>query len=335
MKKIALLFLLFAPSALAQAPSGTPLSRFDGNVPPAGFPNGPASVAVCSSGGSGGPPCSPLALIYTDANGTAQQGNPFTTQANGHYTFFAPAGSYAVQTFGTGYSTVLTTVTLAAVGGGSLPGGANTQVQFNNNGIFGGVAGFIFDGTKRATIGNGTTGSSLCINVNSAAVGSCNPDSANDALVIEQVGGSGAAISWINTGNSGGDRLGPNGSDQLVWTNSAGTGGYLGKNYNTTTNCSSSASPAVCATAAAGSVVVAAGATTVQVNTTQVTANSQVQLTRDNSLGTKLSVTCNTQSSLVLGAPYVSARTGGTSFTITIDAAPTTNPMCISYSIVN
>lgn len=105
--------------------------------------------------------------------------------------------------------------------------------------------------------------------------------------------------------------------------------------YETGTNCSSSASPAVCSSASAGSVVVAAAATTVTVNTTAVTANSQIILTRDNSLGTKLSVTCNTQSSLTLGTPYVSARTAATSFVITLDVAPTTNPMCISYQVIN
>jgi hypothetical protein len=105
--------------------------------------------------------------------------------------------------------------------------------------------------------------------------------------------------------------------------------------YATNSNCSSSAAPAVCSTAASGSVVIAAAATSVTVNTTAVTANSQIILTRDNSLGTKLSVTCNTQSSLILGAPYVSARTAATSFVITIDAGPTTNPMCISFSIIN
>ena len=105
--------------------------------------------------------------------------------------------------------------------------------------------------------------------------------------------------------------------------------------YGTNTNCSSSAAPAACSAAPAGSVVIAASATTVTVNTTAVTANSQIILQRDNSLGTKLSVTCNTQSSLVLGQPYVSARTAATSFVITLDVAPTTNPMCISYMIVN
>lgn len=103
----------------------------------------------------------------------------------------------------------------------------------------------------------------------------------------------------------------------------------------TTTNCSSSASPAVCAAAPAGSAVVAASATSVVVNTTAVTANSQILVTADSSLGTKLSVTCNTQALTTLGAPRVTARTAATSFTVSIDVGPTTNPLCFSYLIVN
>ena len=109
----------------------------------------------------------------------------------------------------------------------------------------------------------------------------------------------------------------------------AGTGLLL---IPTTTNCSSSAAPAVCAAAPAGSVVVAAAATTVTVNTTAVTASSQILLTEDSSLGTKLSVTCNTTT----GRTYtVTTRTAATSFVITSSAAPTTNPACLSYTVLN
>jgi hypothetical protein len=104
---------------------------------------------------------------------------------------------------------------------------------------------------------------------------------------------------------------------------------------NTATNCSSSAAPAVCGSASAGSFVVAAAATTVTVNTTAVTANSQILLQEDQSLGAKLSVTCNTQSILVLGPPVITARSAGTSFSVAIVVAPTTNPMCVSYTISN
>lgn len=97
-------------------------------------------------------------------------------------------------------------------------------------------------------------------------------------------------------------------------------------------NCSSSAAPAVCATALAGSVVIAAAGTTVTVDTTAVTANSQIFIQEDSSLGTKLGVTCNT----TIARTYaVTARTAATSFVITTSAAPVTNPACLSYFIVN
>jgi hypothetical protein len=100
-------------------------------------------------------------------------------------------------------------------------------------------------------------------------------------------------------------------------------------------NCTSSASPALCGAAAAGSVTIAAGATTIVVDNTLISANSTIIVTEDESLGTKLGVTCNTQSLLVLGSPRVTARSGATSFTVAIDVAPTTNPMCIGYQVIN
>jgi len=105
--------------------------------------------------------------------------------------------------------------------------------------------------------------------------------------------------------------------------------------YSTAANCSSSASPAICGSAAAGSFVIGASTTSVVVDTTAVTANSQILLTEDSSLGTKLGVTCNTQSLLTLGVPKVTARTSGTSFAASIEVGPTTNPMCVSYAIIN
>jgi hypothetical protein len=108
-------------------------------------------------------------------------------------------------------------------------------------------------------------------------------------------------------------------------------GSIGGATYNTQTNCSSNMSPAACVSASAGSVTVAASATTEVVNTTAITANSQVLLTFDSSLGTRLGVTCN--ATAVQGA--ISARTPGTSFTIKVPTAPSTDPACFSYEIVN
>lgn len=109
------------------------------------------------------------------------------------------------------------------------------------------------------------------------------------------------------------------------------TGVYAGT-YNTAANCSDSAGAAACAAATAGTVVMDAAATTVVVSTTNVTANSEIFIQEDSSLGTRLSVTCNT----TIARTYaVTARTEATSFTITASAAPITNPACLSYRILN
>jgi hypothetical protein len=101
--------------------------------------------------------------------------------------------------------------------------------------------------------------------------------------------------------------------------------------YGTLSDCRSNASPAVCGSAAAGSVVVGAGSGSVLVDTTAVTANSQIFVTFDSSLGATLGVTCNTTYS----APYVSARRTGESFTISVASRPRANPACFSYSVIN
>lgn len=105
----------------------------------------------------------------------------------------------------------------------------------------------------------------------------------------------------------------------------------------TTTNCSSSASPAVCAAAPSGSVALPTNAvsSSVQVNTTAVTANSQIFVMTDDTLGTKLGVTCNSTVATLVGGLTVSARSAGSSFTVSNNVAVVTNPLCVSYFIVN
>lgn len=110
-------------------------------------------------------------------------------------------------------------------------------------------------------------------------------------------------------------------------TNGRATALLLG----TVTNCSDGAGAAACSAAPAGSVVIDDGATTVVVSTTAVTANSQIFAIFDSSLGTKLSVTCNTTAV----TPSISARTAATSFTITAADPAGANPACFSYFIVN
>jgi|SRR5581483_2558033 len=101
--------------------------------------------------------------------------------------------------------------------------------------------------------------------------------------------------------------------------------------YASYENCASAASPAACDIAISGSVVVAAGTTSVVVDTGEVMANSVILVTFDSSLSTKLSVTCNTTVPALYG---VSARSGGTSFTISA-TMPSVNPACFNYWIIN
>ena len=107
--------------------------------------------------------------------------------------------------------------------------------------------------------------------------------------------------------------------------------------YSTASNCASALSPAVCGSAAAGSVLIPTGTTssTLTVNTTAVTANSQIVFYPDDSLGTRLSTTCNSTLATLVGGSFVSARTPGTSFTITFNGTILTNGVCGSYTIIN
>ncbi len=111
-------------------------------------------------------------------------------------------------------------------------------------------------------------------------------------------------------------------------------GDLMATTFNTKTNCSDSAGAAACGSAAAGSFVMDVGATTVVVSTTAVTANSQIFVMFDSSLGTRLGVTCNTTPATVAFLS-VSARTAATSFTAAISGTIGTNPGCFSYHIVN
>lgn len=95
------------------------------------------------------------------------------------------------------------------------------------------------------------------------------------------------------------------------------------------TDCASSAG--TCTQHISGSVSIAAAATTVTVATTALQTNSTIYITRDDTLGTKLGVTCNTATAA--GDIKVSTRTPGTSFIITVQNAPAATPLCLNWEI--
>lgn len=95
--------------------------------------------------------------------------------------------------------------------------------------------------------------------------------------------------------------------------------------------CFSPASPAVCGSYIDGFVAIPATASTIVVDTTAVTANSNIQLVFDTTKGPQLGVTCNTTAQ----QPYLTAITARTSFTISVPLSFSTNPGCIGFHIKN
>lgn len=55
-----------------------------------------AIVRVCASNATG-TPCNPTAAIYGSIDGTASQANPFTSDAEGNYSFYVAPGRYLIQ----------------------------------------------------------------------------------------------------------------------------------------------------------------------------------------------------------------------------------------------
>lgn len=112
---------------------------------------------------------------------------------------------------------------------------------------------------------------------------------------------------------------------------------------STATNCianGSAANPSVaaCGSASAGMFSCATAATTgtCQVNTTAVTANSEILITQDAADGgaSQLNVTCNTALVTAAAKPILLSKNAGTSFTINLGTV-SVNPGCFEYHIVN
>ena len=152
-----------------------------------------------------------------------------------------------------------------------------------------------------------------------------------------------AAGNFYGWGVTGGqlNNFVPSSAAHVFYVNSVEAGrfnssGVTALAYGTATNCASNASPAACGSAPSGAVAIPTGTVSVSlvVNTTAVTANSRITLTADDSL-TIASTTCNSTLATLVGGMAVTARTPGTSFTITYNGTIATNPLCVSYSLLN
>lgn len=108
---------------------------------------------------------------------------------------------------------------------------------------------------------------------------------------------------------------------------------FQAKSYGTATNCVTNTS---CGSATAGMAAITTAGTTVTVTTSAVTANSEIKLQFDATVGgaSQLNVTCNTGTSTA-ATYWVSTRTPGTSFIISSSVTPLTNPACVTWSINN
>jgi len=111
-------------------------------------------------------------------------------------------------------------------GGGSNPGGSNTQIQFNNNGFFGASASFTFTGTSNlVSIANLTVSG----NTQLGDAGNVFIDGGSAGYVLSTDGA--GNLSWINVGSTF-----VGGPDTSVQYNH---GGILGGNTNFTYNATS------------------------------------------------------------------------------------------------
>jgi hypothetical protein len=197
----------------------------------------------------------------------------------------------------------------------------------------------IFTGGLTNNASNSLSGSSEAFNGAPVTGGTT---TTTTPLFLMQPNGTTAASNWSTNGTFFGINAnsGWNGQFFNVLNNNqeefqvTAFGSVNGVHFGTFSGCASSASPAVCGAQTMGAVAVPAGTNpTLQVNSTAVTANSQIMLTEDQSLNARLSVTC--QTAALPTSVVVTSRTAGASFTFQVNGTFTTNPICYNFSIFN
>jgi hypothetical protein len=199
--------------------------------------------------------------------------------------------------------------------------GAGTRVSSgSNNSMFG-----------TASCNNTTTGTQMvCLGSNTQ------PNAAGDTNeIVIGFNFSGAGSNTATIGNASVTDVHNGGASDAALLHAKG--------WRTATNCAANgtaANPSVvsCTAAAAGMFSCATNASTgtCTVNTTAVTANSEITITQDAADGGagQLNVTCNTGNVLSATAPVLAAKVAATSFTINLGTV-SANPACFEYIIVN
>lgn len=135
----------------------------------------------------------------------------------------------------------------------------------------------------------------------------------------------GSTACWENVGGSGELCQSTDQNDRFAFD-----GGVVTPTYATATICANFQGQ--CGSAAAGSVTFPAQSTSMVVFTTLVTPQSQIFVMEDSSLSGVLGIPCNS----TIGRVYqITGRTPGVGFRISASSAPSGNPACLSYHIVN
>lgn len=135
----------------------------------------------------------------------------------------------------------------------------------------------------------------------------------------------GSTVCWENVSGTASLCQSTDASDRFSFNN-----GVVTPTYGTTTVCSNTGGQ--CGSAAAGSMTLPVNSTAIIVFTSAVTSQSQIFVQEDSSLGEQLGITCNS----FVGRVYqVTQRLAGVSFEIKSNSAPSANPACLSYHIVN
>lgn len=257
---------------------------------------------------------------------------------------------FNAQIINSAYNTILTNSAYLGAGQVSVPGAPSAAVT--SGGSIGVYSGITYTATAMDFNGQETTVSAQSNGVNTST--------GNEAIIVTLPAfpAGAAGLNLYRNGtlvNANGCVKPQFSAGTSTWTDTYGyTCGNSAPTANTTTQhglnpttghygaiktsteateqqCFSAASPAPCGSNIDGFVTIAAGSSSIVVDTTAVTAKSNIQLTFDTTKGSLLGVTCNTTAQ----APYISAITAGTSFTISVPGNFSTNPGCVGFHIKN
>lgn len=179
---------------------------------------------------------------YASFSNIANTANALNAISTSNVIIGGGTNGYVLQTDGAGNLTW--TAQTGGGGGNGVPGGANTQVQFNDAGVFGGDAGFTYNkNTNILTVDQANIATAFISG--NANITTVNGNLVGDITVVSNAD-LGDVGNVIITGGSSGQVLSTDGAGNLAWSSTATPGGWttvanisvgdilMGKAYNTT-----------------------------------------------------------------------------------------------------